>query len=204
MDDRTAQIGMMLTNQIPQNDPGDVAFDCTRGVGGGQGGLDGCVVTSYAVGQGAEFSLAIEADVGHPDVQGQVLIASFAHHECQAAGVLDGCGQRGTSIGQLVEALALGVGEALWASHDPVGDPADGHVGQRSGRGDRPVAVRLQVPTDGVDIAAVAEELLDLPGERGGVDAAFYPAVVQVDAVVVDECGTVSGRSPRWSAPPTT
>ncbi|MFJ2590783.1 hypothetical protein, partial [Streptomyces sp. NPDC087538] len=54
------------------------------------------------------------------------------------------------------------------------------------------MAVRLQVPADGVDVAAIAE-LLDLPGKSGGVGAALHPAVVQVEAVIVDQRGAVGG-----------
>ncbi|MFD5409202.1 hypothetical protein [Streptomyces nojiriensis] len=70
-----------------------------EGVGRGEGGLDGCAVASHAIGQGAEFTLAVEADVGDPDVEGEVFTAASADHERQAACVLDiaaGCG--GTEV----------------------------------------------------------------------------------------------------------
>lgn len=49
-----------------------------EGVGRGEGGLDGCAVASHAIGQGAEFTLAVEADVGGPDVEGEVFTAASA------------------------------------------------------------------------------------------------------------------------------
>lgn len=90
--------------------------------------------------------LAVEADVGDPDIEGQVFAASFAHHECKTASVCGGRGRRRTPLAQFGEAFVLGVCEALGASRDPVGDPTDGHVGQGSGLRDRAVAVGLQVP----------------------------------------------------------
>ncbi|WP_406527228.1 hypothetical protein [Streptomyces sp. I8-5] len=117
--------------------------------------------------------------------------ASFAHHECKTASVCGGRGQRRNPFAQFGEAFALGVCEALGASRDPVIDPTDGHVGARERLWDRPLAVRLQVPADGVDVAATAE-LLDLPGKSGGIGAALHPAVVQVEVVIVDQRGAVS------------
>lgn len=55
------------------------------------------MIASYAGGQCAEFSLSVEADIGEPHVEGQVLAAAFAHHRGQAPGVLGGRGQCGTA-----------------------------------------------------------------------------------------------------------
>lgn len=97
-----------------------------------------------------------------------MVTAAFAHHRGQAPGVLAGRSQGGGVFAQLVETLALGVGELLGPTHDPVSGTADGRMGQRSVCGDRSGAERPQAAMDGVDVTAIAQ-LLDLPGERGGV-----------------------------------
>ncbi|MFF9512462.1 hypothetical protein ACF1BU_38395, partial [Streptomyces sp. NPDC014724] len=66
VDHGTAQIGMMLTNQIPQNDPVDVAFDDARVPGQGETGDDGITVTFDACGQGVETGEVVASDGVEP------------------------------------------------------------------------------------------------------------------------------------------
>ncbi|MER7600060.1 hypothetical protein [Streptomyces hydrogenans] len=57
--------------------------------------------------------------------------------------------------------------------------------------------IGLQVPADGVDVAVVAQSL-DLPGKGGGVGAALRPAMVRVEAVVVDQGGPIGGCDEKF------
>ncbi|MWA08121.1 hypothetical protein [Streptomyces sp. BA2] len=50
---------------------------------------------------------------------------------------------------------------------------------------------------DGASASAVAQ-LLDLSGEGGGIGAALQPAVMQIEAVVVDHAGAVGGRDEKF------
>jgi hypothetical protein len=129
---------------------------------------------------------------GKPDVEGEVLVAAFSEHGGKAAGVVGGGRQRRTSFAEVLEVFALHVGEPLGSAHDPAGDAADSQAGHRGMGRDCPVAVGPQVAADGVDVAAVAQ-LVDLPSQLGGVGAAFHPAVMEVEPVVIEDAGAVGG-----------
>jgi hypothetical protein len=57
---------MMLTNQIPQNDPVDCAFHWSRVPVGGQTGFDGRVVALQTGGEGTDPRQAGPHGIGHP------------------------------------------------------------------------------------------------------------------------------------------
>jgi hypothetical protein len=76
-----------LTDQIPQNEPVDVAFDGAGAVGQGEPGGDGGEVLADPGGEGVQFGLVVGFDAVEP-VGELLLCGAFGHHLGEAGQVL--------------------------------------------------------------------------------------------------------------------
>lgn len=175
----------MLTNQIPQNQPIDVAFDGAGAVRQRQAIADCVKIASEIAGEGRDRSQCVLFDAGDPVLEAVSL--ERGHHRGERCDVLGEPVQFGDAPAQGFQLVGVLLRESVGVGRDPGGDLADrGRFGRWEGSVSASGPVTPQVALDRQFASCVAE-LLDLAVELGGVAGALVPAAVQMFDVRVDE-----------------